>query len=78
MVGGMMTDAMGTAMSTPTSHLNDRFCENCGTKIVANSAFCEECGLPIQKQNSCKNCGYILNVRESFARNVEQNGRRKH
>lgn len=60
MVGGMMNDTMGSVMnpSTPTANA-ERFCDNCGAKIVADAVFCDNCGTPVETtNNTCSNCGY--------------------
>lgn len=37
----------------------ERFCENCGAKIVPGAAFCDECGTAVlADQTKCANCGY--------------------
>ncbi len=59
MVGGVMQDALGSATNPTVSPVISRFCENCGTKLGADTAFCEECGAPAQR-NSCKTCGYMF------------------
>lgn len=65
MVGGAMQDALGSITNTATP-INQGFCENCGTKLNADTAFCEECGSPIQKENNCKNCGYVFERKGKF------------
>ena len=37
----------------------EKFCENCGAKIVPGAAFCDECGTAVlADQTKCANCGY--------------------
>ena len=65
MVGGAMHDALGSVTNTSAPSIQS-FCENCGTKLNADTAFCEECGSPVQKKNGCKNCGYIFERQGKF------------
>ncbi len=55
MVGGAVNDAFSGMNTQPQANA---FCENCGAKIIPETAFCEECGTPIVNANTCKNCGY--------------------
>lgn len=70
MVGGMMSETMGTITgSSATSQQQDSagFCENCGAKLYTDTKFCEECGTMVIKSNSsCINCGYKFERNSKF------------
>lgn len=43
----------------PVQPVEEKFCENCGAKIVPGAAFCDECGTAVPvDQTKCANCGY--------------------
>ena len=59
-VGGMFTDAFSGMKTGNQQPVLEQFCEECGAKLMANSAFCDECGHPVPKQNCCSKCGYVF------------------
>ena len=58
MVGGAVTNAFNGINNQTQPPVNERFCENCGAKIVEGTAFCDECGTPVVDNSTCQNCGY--------------------
>lgn len=67
-VGGGIANMVGGAVGAAFSGINaqtrngeNRFCENCGSKLTLGAVFCDECGAKIaQSENECKNCGYAF------------------
>ena len=59
-VGGMFTDAFSGMKTGNQQPVLEQFCEECGAKLMPNSAFCDECGHPVPKQNCCSKCGYVF------------------
>ncbi len=58
-VGGMFVDAFNGVQDNP-SQQEEKFCEECGAKIIPGSSFCDECGYPVPKANCCSKCGYVF------------------
>ena len=60
MVGGAVTNAC-SGMNTQPNQMQEKFCDNCGTKLASGSAFCDECGTPVPIDTSkCANCGFTF------------------
>ena len=58
-VGGMFSEVFSGMQSTPSSS-PDRFCEQCGARLIPGAAFCDECGQPVPQPNRCSKCGYVF------------------
>ena len=60
-VSGVVTGAISTVTQAPATESEDKYCENCGAKLVSGSAFCDECGTPVPKNElKCEKCGYVF------------------
>lgn len=56
---GMNSQPQPQMQQTAKQPQAERFCENCGAKIVSGAAFCDECGTAVlADQTKCANCGY--------------------
>lgn len=44
----------------------EKYCENCGAKLTADSQFCPECGKITQKLTECPKCGQSIDGGEKF------------
>ena len=52
-------ESMNSQPQQPVQPADEKFCENCGAKIVPGAAFCDECGTAVPvDQTKCENCGY--------------------
>ena len=67
-VGGAVGEAFSGAISGITQSDGDRFCEECGAKILPGSAFCDECGHPLGVSTGvkCQSCGYLFKRNGKF------------
>ncbi|MBR1867732.1 MAG: SPFH domain-containing protein [Clostridia bacterium] len=64
-VSGMVGNTVGEAIretGNKQESAADRFCENCGAKLIDGAKFCDECGAPVltEEIKKCPNCGYVF------------------
>lgn len=69
-VGGAVGNAMSSTFASAFSNVNggeERYCENCGTKLSSGALFCDECGMAVPSiHNKCGKCGFVFERQGKF------------